>query len=61
MKNVASHVVEQGETFPTTLDAANAAGNGGGFPAFYADHHVVPLPPGHRFPMDKYGIQLITS
>jgi len=21
---------------------------------FYADHHVVPLPPGHRFPMTKY-------
>ncbi|WP_216272408.1 histone deacetylase [Polynucleobacter sp. AM-25C3] len=23
--------------------------------AFYADHYVLPLPPGHRFPMEKYG------
>jgi len=23
--------------------------------AFYCDHFVLPLPPGHRFPMDKYG------
>src|SRR5262245_4341722 len=22
--------------------------------AFYADHFVLPLPPGHRFPMSKY-------
>ena len=21
---------------------------------FYADHFVLPLPPGHRFPMEKY-------
>ncbi|HND99250.1 MAG TPA: histone deacetylase, partial [Plasticicumulans sp.] len=21
---------------------------------FYCDHFVLPLPPGHRFPMDKY-------
>jgi len=25
-----------------------------GIPAFYADHFVLPLPPGHRFPMAKY-------
>jgi acetoin utilization deacetylase AcuC-like enzyme len=24
--------------------------------AFYADHFVLPLPPGHRFPMRKYGL-----
>ena len=23
--------------------------------AFYADHYVLPLPTGHRFPMEKYG------
>lgn len=23
--------------------------------AFYADHYVLPLPAGHRFPMEKYG------
>ena len=23
--------------------------------AFYTDHYVLPLPPGHRFPMEKYG------
>ena len=23
--------------------------------AFYSDHYVLPLPPGHRFPMVKYG------
>ncbi|VVE42540.1 histone deacetylase [Pandoraea eparura] len=23
--------------------------------AFYSDHFVLPLPPGHRFPMEKYG------
>jgi acetoin utilization deacetylase AcuC-like enzyme len=23
--------------------------------AFYADHYVLPLPEGHRFPMEKYG------
>ena len=22
--------------------------------AFYTDHFVLPLPPGHRFPMEKY-------
>ena len=22
--------------------------------AFYSDHFVLPLPPGHRFPMGKY-------
>ena len=22
--------------------------------AYYSDHYVLPLPPGHRFPMDKY-------
>lgn len=21
---------------------------------FYTDHYVLPLPPGHRFPMSKY-------
>src|SRR5271163_125447 len=21
---------------------------------FYTDHHVLPLPPGHRFPIEKY-------
>jgi hypothetical protein len=21
---------------------------------YYSDHHAVPLPPGHRFPMGKY-------
>jgi hypothetical protein len=24
--------------------------------AFYADHFVLPLPPGHRFPMRKYSM-----
>ena len=24
--------------------------------AFYADHFVLPLPPGHRFPMAKYAL-----
>ena len=24
--------------------------------AFYCDHFVLPLPPGHRFPMQKYGL-----
>jgi acetoin utilization deacetylase AcuC-like enzyme len=24
--------------------------------AFYADHFVLPLPPGHRFPMEKYSL-----
>src|SRR3569833_4737824 len=24
--------------------------------AFYSDHFVLPLPPGHRFPMQKYGM-----
>lgn len=24
--------------------------------AFYSDHFVLPLPPGHRFPMAKYGL-----
>ena len=24
--------------------------------AFYADHYVLPLPPGHRFPMAKYAL-----
>ncbi|GAX83192.1 hypothetical protein CEUSTIGMA_g10618.t1 [Chlamydomonas eustigma] len=24
--------------------------------AFYANHHVVPLPPDHRFPMEKYAL-----
>jgi acetoin utilization deacetylase AcuC-like enzyme len=24
--------------------------------AFYADHYVLPLPPGHRFPMQKYAL-----
>ncbi|XP_024531872.1 uncharacterized protein LOC112346644 [Selaginella moellendorffii] len=38
----------------TTLQAAIAAGKGPTLIAFYADHHVVPLPKGHRFPMDKY-------
>jgi len=31
---------------------------------FYSDHHVVPLPPGHRFPMGKYRLlreALVTS
>ncbi|CAI5478409.1 unnamed protein product [Closterium sp. Yama58-4] len=38
----------------STREAAVAAGRGKGLVAFYADHHVVPLPAGHRFPMDKY-------
>ncbi|CAI6001176.1 unnamed protein product [Closterium sp. NIES-64] len=38
----------------STREAAVAAGRGKGLLAFYADHHVVPLPAGHRFPMDKY-------
>ncbi|CAI5473026.1 unnamed protein product [Closterium sp. Yama58-4] len=38
----------------STREAAEAAGRGKGLLAFYADHHVVPLPDGHRFPMDKY-------
>ncbi|CAI7780791.1 unnamed protein product, partial [Closterium sp. NIES-54] len=38
----------------STREAAEAAGCGKGLLAFYADHHVVPLPDGHRFPMDKY-------
>ncbi|CAI5953727.1 unnamed protein product [Closterium sp. NIES-65] len=37
----------------STREAAVAAGRGKGLLAFYADHHVVPLPAGHRFPMDK--------
>ena len=24
--------------------------------AFYTDEFVLPLPPGHRFPMEKYGL-----
>jgi len=24
--------------------------------AFYADHFVLPLPDGHRFPMQKYAL-----
>ncbi|MDP3193626.1 MAG: histone deacetylase, partial [Rhodoferax sp.] len=24
--------------------------------AFYSDHFVLPLPPGHRFPMAKYAM-----
>jgi len=24
--------------------------------AFHFDHHILPLPPGHRFPMSKYGL-----
>lgn len=27
-----------------------------GMDAFYADHFVLPLPPGHRFPMQKYAM-----
>lgn len=30
------------------------AGHNGGVLAFYSDHFVLPLPPGHRFPMQKY-------
>lgn len=25
-------------------------------PAFYANHFVLPLPPGHRFPMRQYSM-----
>lgn len=37
----------------STLEAARTATRGTELLTFYADHHVVPLPEGHRFPMDK--------
>lgn len=36
-----------------TKAMAREVGPGDELLAFYADHHVVPLPNGHRFPMDK--------
>ncbi|CAM6117926.1 unnamed protein product [Calypogeia fissa] len=38
----------------STREAALAVKHCAGLLAFYADHHVVPLPPDHRFPMTKY-------
>eukprot|EP00850_Spirogloea_muscicola_P002086 SM000008S22175 [mRNA] locus=s8:259330:261466:+ [translate_table: standard] len=38
----------------SSREAALRGGRGRGVLAFYADHFVVPLPEGHRFPMDKY-------
>lgn len=37
----------------STREAAMAVQQCAGLLAFYADHHVVPLPPDHRFPMIK--------
>ncbi|KAL2633513.1 hypothetical protein R1flu_004992 [Riccia fluitans] len=38
----------------TSREAAVAVKQNAGLVGFYSDHHVVPLPDGHRFPMDKY-------
>ncbi|KAG6553089.1 hypothetical protein Mapa_005426 [Marchantia paleacea] len=38
----------------TTKGAALVAKQSVGLVGFYSDHYVVPLPEGHRFPMDKY-------
>eukprot|EP00250_Pteridium_aquilinum_P016049 c22914_g1_i1 orf=790-1899(-) len=46
--------MSRGSTLTDTKKAALEAGKGAELVAFYADHHVVNLPQGHRFPMDKY-------
>lgn len=44
-----------------TKEGALAAGSGSTLLAFYCDHHVVPLPEGHRFPMDKWDTSSVLS
>ncbi|KAL3694222.1 hypothetical protein R1sor_007873 [Riccia sorocarpa] len=46
--------VEPGTSLTTREAALAVKHQNAGLVGFYSDHHVVPLPEGHRFPMDKY-------
>jgi len=40
----------------TASETAYTTRHNGGVNAFYSDHFVLPLPDGHRFPMEKYAL-----